>query len=310
MRAGLENIPDRPEIFCEARFVITEVVLSAVLAAAVAAPVQTPVPSAATEAPGQKGKETPSLEQEFLKNFLRDQKAIWTSPYHVREADAKWLVPLTAGTVAFFVADRRIGDEFAESSQLIRVGNAVSYAGSGYVVGGATATFYLVGRFTDNARARETGLLAAQAMLDTAIVGGAIKVITQRARPDAGFTRSEFFTSGTSFPSGHSLNIWSFASVLAHEYPDHRWVQITAYSTAMAVSAARVAAQRHYLSDVLVGGALGYAIGRYVYRTHQRLDRAGVTEPAGGSRLPWPSIAARAAPAAHEYGITLAWTVR
>jgi membrane-associated phospholipid phosphatase len=281
--------------------------LSAVLAAAAAAPAPAP-PPAVSVVPAQ-GKEVPSLEQEFLKNFLRDQKAIWTSPYHVKEADAKWLVPLSAGTVAFVVSDRRIGDEFAESPQLIRIGNAVSYIGSGYTVGAATATFYLVGRFTGNPRARETGLLAAQALLDTAIVGGVIKVVTQRARPDAGLTRSEFFTAGSSFPSGHSLSIWSFATVVAHEYPDHRWIQITAYSTAMAVSAARVAAQRHYLSDVLVGGALGYAIGRYVYRTHQRLDRAGADSASASGLREWPSIAAHYG-SAREYGVTFAWTVK
>jgi membrane-associated phospholipid phosphatase len=212
---------------------------------------------------------------------------------------------LRPAPAAFFFADRRLGDEFAESSGLIPVGNAVSYAGSAYVVGGATAAFYLVGRFTDNARARETGLLAAQALLDSAIVGGVIKVATQRARPDAGFTRSEFFTAGSSFPSGHSLNIWSFASVVAHEYSDHRWIQITAYSTAAAVSVARVAAQRHYVSDVLVGGALGYAIGRYVYRTHQRLDRAGAAAPA--SRMTWPAIAVQYAPRAREYEVRVTW---
>lgn len=270
-----------------------------------AAPVPAQAPAAAVDGgQAQTGKELPSLEQEFLKNFLRDQKAIWTSPYHVKEADAKWLVPLAAGTVAFFVADRRIGDEFAESPTLIQVGNALSYAGSGYTVVGATATFYLVGRFTDNARARETGLLAAQAFLDSSIVGGVIKAITQRARPDSGPLRSEFFTAGSSFPSGHCLNIWSFASVVAHEYPDHRWVQIAAYSTAMAVGVGRVAAQRHYLSDVLVGSALGYAIGRYVYRTHQRLDRGGAP-----STSPWPAIAAHYGNA-REYGVTFAWQVK
>lgn len=282
---------------------ISGVVLSAALAAALSAPPPFPAPSAAA-APAQAAQDTPSLEREFLRNFLRDQKAIWTSPYHVKSTDVKWLVPLAAGTVAFFVADRRVGDEFAGSESLIRAGTAISYAGSAYAVGGATAAFYLIGRLTDNPRARETGLLAAEALLDSSIVGGAIKLAANRARPDSGPLRGEFFTSGSSFPSGHAFNIWSFASVVAHEYSDHRWVQIAAYSTAMAVSAGRVAAQRHYLSDVLVGSALGYAIGRYVYRTHQRLDRAGL------SRVSWPAITVRYAPAAHEYGLALTWASR
>ena len=98
------------------------------------------------------------------------------------------------------------------------------------------------------------------------------------------------------------------ASVVAHEYSGHRWVPYVAYGTAAAVGAARVAAQRHYLSDVLVGGALGYAIGRYVYRTHQRLDREGA--PATVFGIPWPAIAVQYAPGAHEYGVTFAWVGR
>jgi membrane-associated phospholipid phosphatase len=94
---------------------------------------------------------------------------------------------------------------------------------------------------------------------------------------------------------------------VAHEYSDHRWIEVAAYGTAAAVSAARVAAQRHYLSDVLVGGALGYAIGRYVYRTHQRLDRADGSSTTGPRA--WPAIAAHYNDA-HDYGVTLSWIGR
>jgi membrane-associated phospholipid phosphatase len=291
--------------------VIAEVILSASLAAALATPQApaTPVATApASAAPTQTGKELPSLEQEFLKNFLRDQKAIWTSPYHIRSADAKWLVPLIAGTATFILTDRRISDHFAENPELIHVGDVVSYFGSAYVIGASAATFYLVGRLNHDARARETALLVTEALVDASVVHSVVKFVAERSRPDAGAIRGEFFTGGVSFPSGHTMHFWSFATVVAHEYAQYRWVPYAAYGTAAIVGAARVAAQRHYLSDVLVGGALGYAIGKYVYRTHQRLDRGGVTAPA--SRISWPAIDVQYAPAAHEYGLRLTWTGR
>jgi membrane-associated phospholipid phosphatase len=96
---------------------------------------------------------------------------------------------------------------------------------------------------------------------------------------------------------------------VAHEYSDHRWVEIAAYGTAAAVSAARVAAQRHYLSDVLVGGALGYAIGRYVYFTHRRLEQAGADSPPPTGLRAFPSISAHFDRGAHGTA-TVAWTVR
>ena len=45
-------------------------------------------------------------------------------------------------------------------------------------------------------------------------------------------------------------------------------VGITAYSLAGIVSAARIAAQKHFASDVVAGGTMGWFIGRYVYETH------------------------------------------
>src|SRR6185437_511018 len=42
----------------------------------------------------------------FLKNLVADQKAIWTSPAHLRWADGSWLFPLTAAIAGFFATDR------------------------------------------------------------------------------------------------------------------------------------------------------------------------------------------------------------
>src|SRR6266567_6126975 len=50
-------------------------------------PTPTPMPT-----PQASPSPTPSLERQFLKNILRDQRAIWTSPFRLKEDDAKWLV--------------------------------------------------------------------------------------------------------------------------------------------------------------------------------------------------------------------------
>src|SRR6266699_364265 len=46
-----------------------------------------------------------SLGVPFLKNLVSDQKAIWTSPVHLRWADGTWLFPLAAATGFFFATD-------------------------------------------------------------------------------------------------------------------------------------------------------------------------------------------------------------
>jgi membrane-associated phospholipid phosphatase len=262
-------------------------------------PTPTPQPSA-----------TPSLEKQFFKNVLRDQKAIWTSPFHLRGRDARWLAPLGIGTAALIATDRSTGDEIAESRKQLNASRIVSYAGSGYGVGGVALTFYLFGRAKHNARARETGLLGAEALVDSALVVTALKEITQRSRPLAGKNRGDFFDGGSSFPSGHSIEAWSLATVIANEYHDRRLVQVVAYGIAGAVSVARFTGQNHYLSDVLIGSAMGYGIGRYVYHAHHRKAStgSGEEEESRGRSRAWPLIAPQYNRHARDYGVTLAWS--
>jgi membrane-associated phospholipid phosphatase len=267
---------------------------------------QTP---SASPAPAPKASATPTLEREFFKNILKDQKAIWTSPFHLRGKDAHWLAPLGLGTAALIATDRRTGDEIGKHSAQLNASRIVSYAGSGYGAGGAAVTFYLVGRVTHNRRARETGILGAEALVDSAIVVTALKEITQRRRPTSAKGRGNFFAGGSSFPSGHAIEAWSLATVIANEYHDHHLVQISAYGIATAVSLARFTGRNHYLSDVLVGSAMGYGIGRYVYRAHHRQTAGSGNEDksSGRSRL-MPLIAPEYNRRAHEYGATLVWS--
>ena len=251
-----------------------------------------------------------SVEGGFLKTFLRDQKAIWTSPAYLRTSDIWWVGSLAGATSALIATDRRTGDEVAEKSQLVAPSVAISYAGSGYTVAAAAASFYLIGRATHNDRAMETGMLSGEAFLNSAIVTLSIKAVTQRARPQAGDERGEFFVGGTSFSSGHASNIWSIATVVASEYHDRPIVPIAAYGLASLVSVARFTAQRHYLSDVLVGSAVGFGIGRYVYRVHHvDLSRSGgsasaVDRGGAGKR---PLISSELSRRANAYSLRLTW---
>jgi membrane-associated phospholipid phosphatase len=46
--------------------------------------------------------------------------------------------------------------------------------------------------------------------------------------------------------------------------------KIVAYGLATAVSLTRVLGQQHFPSDVLVGSAVGWLVGHYVFRKHRR----------------------------------------
>jgi membrane-associated phospholipid phosphatase len=261
---------------------------------------------------------TPSRERRFFADIVRDQRAIWTSPFHLGRGDAKWLAPLGISTAALIASDQETG-ELSDNHRRISVSKDISEAGSIYSTGGVAAAFYLVGRATGNARARETGLLGGEALIDSGLVTTALKSITQRPRPTRDGAHAEFFDGGHSFPSGHAASAWALATVIANEYHDRRAIQVGAYGLAAAVSVSRYTGRNHFLSDILVGGAIGYGIGRYVYKTHHdpALDASGadaveeeeaeVRRETAHSKLV-PFVAPSFSRARRDYGLALSWS--
>ncbi len=258
----------------------------------------------------------PSLEKKFFVDILHDQRAIWTFPFHLHGTDSRWLAPLGLSTVALIATDRRTSDalvEHGDNLRRLRVSTDISRLGTVYVTGGVTAIFYVVGLATENARARETGLLGAEALIDGGIVVTALKSISQRQRPSVDHSSGEFFDGGNAFPSGHAISAWSLATVIAQEYGQHRpLVQVGAYGLASALSLSRYTGRKHFLSDVLVGSAMGYGIGRYVYHEHHDSSLDALNEKPNSSELVrsrlFPRVAPLYYPRNRVYGATLAWS--
>jgi hypothetical protein len=201
----------------------------------------------------------------FLRSFVDDQKHTWTSPSRISRGDLKWIVPLAAGTGIAIGTDNVLSEELPNPDEPARIaGKQVSQLGALYTVAGISAGTYLVGRIAGKERLRDTGWLGLEALAHTQILVQAIKLGTQRERPPEPQARRGFWTGGSSFPSGHAATTWAWATVMARQYSEKKIVPITVYSLAAVVSAARLSARRHYASDILVGGALGHLIGRYI----------------------------------------------
>jgi len=216
--------------------------------------------------PGDTERPKPLIRKLFL-NILLDQKDIFTSPFHANRHNAlEWLLPMAA-TGSLIASDTHIANAFENSHGQVRWGGRISNIGAPSTLIPIVAGSYVYGTWRDNPKAREIGVLGTESLLDSLIVVGVLKEVFRRNRPDEK-NPGEFWGGGTSFPSGHAIQVWSIASLLDHEYQHKRIVGITAYSLAGIVSAARIAAQKHFASDVFAGGVMGWFIGRYVYDTH------------------------------------------
>ncbi len=213
------------------------------------------------------------------KFVLTDQRRIWTSPLHTSRSDMKWWLIFGGATAGLIAADQHIAKAAPHPSSLVQAGNDVSYLGTAYTLIPIAGTFYLIGNAGHDERFRETGLLSFETLVDVTVVQLAVKSITDRERPNEGQGEGHFFAStspryNSSFPSGHAIETFALASILAHEYHDKFWVKFLAYLYAGGVVGARLAANQHFPGDVMAGGAIGWFIGDYVYgkRHNPNLD--------------------------------------
>jgi hypothetical protein len=212
----------------------------------------------------------------FARNFIRDQKDIWTSPFKARVEDLNWMLPAIGLTAGLISADAELSSRVNKTGTLAKNSGNLSNAGLGLAVGGAGA-LWLAGRIHADDHQQEAGILAGEAALNAYLVDEVLKVTTRRERPSEGVGTGRFFkgTIGNSaFPSGHAILTWSIASVIAHEYPGPL-TQILSYGVATGVSIARVTGRDHFPSDVVAGAALGWMIGRQVYKRHAEADLTG-----------------------------------
>ncbi|HSA93799.1 MAG TPA: phosphatase PAP2 family protein [Terriglobales bacterium] len=241
---------------------------------------------------GQPGSDAPRVEpprlKELPRQILRDQKFLWLRPFRLKKSDAPWVATLGGATAALIATDPDVAREISEDPP----GSGYAFSHRVSQVGGAAgdlgvaSAFYLIGRWRGNERARTTGLLGYRAFADAFIITQALKTVTQRPRPTtAGGTmlidnaEGDFFEGGRAFPSGHAAGSWALATVVACQYQHKRWMAIVAYSLAGLVSVSRTFEREHFPSDVLVGGALGFMIGRHVCHS-----QASPNVPAPASR--------------------------
>jgi len=215
------------------------------------------------------------------KDFLEDQKRIWTSPDRLRFSDADWLVPASGFAAGLFVTDHDVSTHLSNNPTTTSHYNSLSTAGIGALVGGA-AGLWVLSYPAHNEHWRETGFLAGEAAINSLVAVEALKYSLRRDRPFQGDGSGPFLQGGTSFPSEHAAAAWSVAGVIAHEYPGV-FPRIVAYGLASLVSYSRIKGRQHFPSDVFIGGMIGQFIAQDVY-SHRHNPEVGGSE--------WRSIGA------------------
>lgn len=152
------------------------------------------------------------------------------------------------------IAFGRFNSEINEGGALDEVFEAGTPLGSAAVqVGGAFATWGF-GKLFAHPGVEDLGRDLIRAQVVTQSLTLAVKLSVGRTRPDG--------SDNQSFPSGHASGSFATATVLQRHYG---WrVGIPAYAVAGYIAASRLSNARHYLSDVVLGAAVGILVGRTV----------------------------------------------
>jgi membrane-associated phospholipid phosphatase len=233
--------------------------------AAVPSPVPQPTP----------GFDRPVAWKLLLPNLINDQGRIWSFPTRLVQGQSWIPTAAVLGTTAGLLALDPVEAAYFHRTPTFQTFNNI-FTGNVTAVGtiAAPASLYLVGLFRKDAKMQRTALLAGEAVADAEIVTTVLKDATNRVRPASipaggNFSDSWFESSGSrlrgsgSFPSGHTIAAFSVATVIARRYGNHRWVPYAAYGMAALVGFSRLSLSSHFLSDVFMGGALGYSISRF-----------------------------------------------
>lgn len=249
-------------------------------------------------------------KQPFIRQFVADEIQIWTSPFkkssYTSRGFGRYVVPFALVTGALIATDRKTADLLPNTEDQSTWSLRVSQIGAPYTLAGMAAAMYLISRATGDKKARETGFLGAIAIAHSQIVTQGLKLASQRIRPleyrEENHGGTGFFQGGDSFPSGHASGSFALATVFAYEYGrDHKWVPYTAYGLASVVAASRLSAQKHWVSDIFVGGTMGFMVGRFVYKSHHNPALDGVAAKRADRLIPQVGFGPR--------GLTLSWNL-
>jgi len=238
----------------------------------------------------------------YWKLLASDLKQEVTAPFHARPRDWARTAAVAALTGGVLLTDKSINrkavDWRNESSGLVETSKYVTRFGGKYEVI-TLATLGTYGFLFKNEKIKTTTFLATQAYI-TSTIFESLKFLSGRQRPyyydpvshtNAPTWHGPFYqfkkdangnkpnvNAYTSFPSGHTTLAFAAATVYAMEYSNRKIIPVLAYSVASVVGLSRITENKHWASDVLIGGILGHLIGRQVVNNYHRYAKLKMEE--------------------------------
>jgi membrane-associated phospholipid phosphatase len=231
------------------------------------------------------------VNKQYFKEIANDSKQLILKPLTWDEKQWIGATTIIATSAILFTQDQEIAS-FFHKNQSSALTKADDYFfdpfGKMYFTTPLMGILYIYGASSNRDKPKRIAMDFVQACLYSGVMVTALKHLAHRHRP----YQTQNFNSNlwdgpltddlshTSFPSGHTIMAFTFASVLSAHYKEKKWVSIVTYSLAGLEGLSRIYTSKHWSSDVVIGASLGYAIGTFVVnQNHCKLKTIPLISP-------------------------------
>lgn len=215
-----------------------------------------------------------------LSQFGEETGAFVTQPLRWEGSDWLKFGLVGAGTFLAMQADQPIRDAVFRDHQRYYGSTLVEGGriwGESYMAPTLAVTFELYGLVTGTTRAKKIGFELGQSILYSAAITQILSKSVGRARPNQNLGRAAYqpFTfSGEdfhSFPGGHSAAAFVLSTVLSRNVSPG-FLKVLVYLPAVITVGARVYQDFHWVSDDILGAAIGYFVADWVVNQHEQKE--------------------------------------
>jgi hypothetical protein len=234
----------------------------------------------------------PKTVFEDVRHGVGDVLHMYTFPFRMQGRDVIWLGAIAAATGLAMPADDELDIWLRDHPETLvgkvldpfRVNRSahLESLGSGPVLLGLSGGLYVIGLIAGSEDLRDAGIGCAAAEHGQTILRWVLYKSVERRRPTvAGGDQFRFGVPGgdwygRSFYGGHAANVMSCVSFLNHRF-ELSVVEPVLMVLALGVGMGRVADRAHWLSDTVLGAAVGYVMGRSVAHRQRAREREAET---------------------------------
>ncbi len=206
----------------------------------------------------------------YLISYWQDGVSILKKPLHLKINEVAWSGAFVATGAFVMKNDANIKNWFQQhrtngTNQSAAVFQVV---GNGSFCFPAMGALYIGGLIFKQPKIQYTSLQAFKSLVIAGGITEVIKIVAERERPYQNNNPYIFHgidkpSTYNSFPSGHTCDAFAMASVISSNVKN-KWWNIPIYAVATGVGLSRINDNKHWASDVLLGAAIGYGVGKII----------------------------------------------